>query len=160
MTKIYNLIFPTISQRIISQSLITATLLTGGLIFSPGEFSAKAAAESFTNNNPELNSYAQAVLTMEPIRQEAFKKIKSQINGREIPKIACNEPNSINGLPDEAKKTAVNYCNQSQKIVQDNHLSIDRFNQITLEIVNNNALKQEIYNILLRLQKKPSLDKS
>jgi hypothetical protein len=106
-------------------------------------------------NNTQINSYAQAVLSMEPARQNAFEEIKKLIGNGEIPKIVCNDSNSINGLPRKAQDIAVNYCTHSQKIVQDNGLSIDQFNKITIELQNNDILKQQVYNTLLRLQKSP-----
>ncbi len=51
---------------------------------------------------------------------------------------------------------AVNYCNRSQQIVQSNGLSIDQFNNITLQLQNNEDLKRQIYNTLIRLQKVPN----
>ena len=90
---------------------------------------------------------------MEPARQQAFQDIKKIIGSGEVPKIVCNDPNSMNGLPSQAKDIAVNYCKNSQKIVEDNGFTIDRFNQLTVEIQNNSTLKRQIYNNLLRLQK-------
>lgn len=106
-------------------------------------------------NNTEIDSYAQAVLAMEPARQNAFEEIKKLIGNGEIPKIICNDSNSINGLPRKAQDIAVSYCNSSQKIVQDNGLSIDQFNKITIELQNNTILKRQVYDTLLRLQKNP-----
>ncbi|MBD6616745.1 DUF4168 domain-containing protein [Komarekiella sp. 'clone 1'] len=138
----------------ISQSLLLGLITTTSVISSTLSLNSKAYAQTAVNNT-EINSYAQAVLAMEPARQHAFEEIKKLIGGGEIPQIVCNDGNSINGLPRKAQDIAVNYCTRSQKIVEDNGLSIDRFNKITMEAQNNNNLKRQIYNTLLRLQKAP-----
>jgi hypothetical protein len=117
--------------------------------------SSKVYAQTPAVNNKEVTNYAQAVLAMEPARRKAFEEIKQIIGGGEIPKIVCNDAKSMNSLPGKAKDIAVNYCNISQKIVEDNGLSIERFNKITMEQQSNNNLKRQIYNTLLRLQKDP-----
>jgi hypothetical protein len=117
-------------------------------------FSLKANAQNLSVNKNEITSYAQALLAMEPARQQAFGEIKRIVGSGNIPKIVCHEPNSMNSLPNRARDIAVNYCKQSQEIVENNGLSIDRFNRITMEIPNNRNLKQQIYETLVQLQKK------
>jgi Domain of unknown function (DUF4168) len=141
----------------IPQSLLFGVITTASVISSTLLLNSKAYAQTSPVNNTEINSYAQAVLAMEPARQHAFEEIKKLIGSGEIPKIVCNDGNSINGLPRKAQDIAVNYCTRSQKIVEDNGLSIDRFNKITIEAQNDNNLKRQIYNTLLRLQKTSDL---
>jgi hypothetical protein len=131
---------------------VFATLTAASLIFGIGGLYTKADAQTVTVNNTEVINYAQSVLKMEPKRQQAFEEIKKLIGEKEIPKIVCNDPSSMNSLPNQAKDIAVNYCNGSQTIVAENNLTIERFNQITLEIQTNSDLKRQIYNTLLRLQ--------
>jgi hypothetical protein len=152
MKKIYNLFFATNIQQLFLPFCFITTVSTTSLISNPFNLSSRAA-EAFTVSTTEVTNYAQAVLKMEPVRQEAFKKIKILISGKEVPQIACNLPSSFNSLPREANDIAVSYCKQSNKIVEDNNLTIDRFNRITQEIQGNNILRQQIYNELLRLQK-------
>jgi len=128
---------------------------TASLISSSLPLNSKVYAQNPPVNKTEINSYAQAVLAMEPARQHAFEEIKKLIGSGEIPTIVCNDSNSINGLPRKAQDIAVNYCTRSQKIVEDNGLSIDRFNKITMEAQNNNKLYRQIYDTLLILQKAP-----
>ncbi|GCL39108.1 MAG: DUF4168 domain-containing protein [Sphaerospermopsis kisseleviana] len=135
----------------LSESLVFATLAAASLIATLG-LTVKADAQIPPVDNAEVTNYAQSVLEMEPKRQIAFKEIKKLIGGEEIPKIVCNDPNSMNSLPNKAREIAVNYCNDSQNIVSANNLSIARFNQITVEIQSNADLKRQIYNTLLRLQ--------
>ncbi|MFM2063883.1 MAG: hypothetical protein RLZZ507_3554 [Cyanobacteriota bacterium] len=146
------MILQTSIKHKLSESLVFATLTAASLIFGTLGLSPKANAQPVTVNNTEVINYAQSVLKMEPKRQQAFEEIKKLIGGKEIPKIVCNDPSSMNSLPNKAREIAVNYCNDSQTIVAANNLTIERFNQITVEVQNNDALKRQIYNTLLRLQ--------
>ncbi|MEH1942841.1 MAG: DUF4168 domain-containing protein [Nostoc sp.] len=145
-------------KRILLQSFFFGAIATAGVISNAFSLSSKAYGQTPAPivNNTEINSYAQAVLAMEPARQNAFEEIKKLIGNGEIPKIVCNDPNSINGLPKKAQDIAFNYCDRAQKIVADNGLSFDQFNKITVELQNNNTtLKRQVYNTLLRLQQTP-----
>jgi hypothetical protein len=146
-------------QTSLQQMLSPFWLLLGvGVISSTLLSSSKAYSQTPAFSNTEITSYAQALLTMEPARRKAFAKVREIMGSnsrRDVPRIVCNDPNSINALPNQARDIAIDYCKYSQKIVEDNGLSIDRFNTITTEIKNNTNLKQQIYNILLRLQETP-----
>jgi hypothetical protein len=142
-------------QRMLSQAWFCGSLATASLVASTLLLSVKADAQTPSPvNNNEINNYAQAVLTMESERQEAFDEIKKLMGG-DIPKIVCNDARSINTLPPKAQEIATNYCKNSTKIVLDNGLSIDQFNKITLQLQNNNSLKDQVEKSLLRLQKQP-----
>ncbi|MBD2597257.1 hypothetical protein BCD64_19890 [Nostoc sp. MBR 210] len=154
MNKITNLFFRDALENLLPKNFFFGVMASVSLLASTLTFTAKADAQTPTVNNNEIVSYAQAVLAMEPSRQQAFSEIKKLIGGGEIPQIVCNDPKSINNLPRKARDIAVNYCNRSQKIVEENGLSIERFNKITMEIQNDNNLKRQIYNTLIRLQKK------
>ncbi|MEA5557113.1 DUF4168 domain-containing protein [Nodularia spumigena] len=159
MKRFPNLFFQPSLQRLFPRSLFfgiltTASLVTSSLTFSP-QADAQTPAVNNSVNNTDITSYAQAVLAMESPRQQAFDEIKKLIGGGEIPKIICNDSNSMNGLPPKVQNIAVTYCEDSKKIVEKNGLSIDRFNKITVELQNNNNLKREVYNTLIRLQKTP-----
>ncbi|WP_228045816.1 MULTISPECIES: DUF4168 domain-containing protein [unclassified Tolypothrix] len=137
----------------LSQSLSYSAIATASLVASVLIVSGKVNAQSPQPvNNDEVNNYAQAVLAMEPARQQAFDEIKKIIGGSEIPKIICNDSKTISGLPKKAQDVAVNYCTRSQKIVEDNGLTITRFNQITVNIQSDENLKLKIYNRLLTIQ--------
>jgi hypothetical protein len=139
------------------QTLFLGSISVIGLVVSTFILISKAEAQTpAAVDNNELVSYSRALLRMEPARQQAFEEIKKIIGNGEVPKIVCNDSNSLNGLPSRAKDVAINYCNHSQKIVEENGLTIDRFNKITVEIQNNSDLKKQIYNNLLRLQKNPN----
>ncbi|MEH1907319.1 MAG: DUF4168 domain-containing protein [Nostoc sp.] len=157
MKKISNLFSRSSRKEILSPSFFFGAIATAGVIFNAFSLSSKAYGQTPPPivNNTEITSYAQSVLAMEPARQSAFEEIKKLIGNGEIPKIVCNDSNSINGLPKKAQDIAVNYCTRAQKIVQDNGLSFDQFNKITMELQNNNLLKRQVYDSLLRLQQTP-----
>ncbi|MBF2065533.1 MAG: DUF4168 domain-containing protein [Calothrix sp. C42_A2020_038] len=137
-------------QPSLVSSLTAITLLAGTFIFG-----SKAYAQNQAVNSTEIVNYAKAVLAMEAPRQQAFDEIKKIIGNSEVPKITCNDPNSFNALPGRAKNIAVDYCNRSQKIVEENGFSIDRFNEVTVQMQSDQGLQKRIYNQLIILQKRP-----
>ena len=137
-------------QLWIIASFTVATLL-GGIVTS----GVKANAQNPAINEVELLKFARTILAMEPDRQEAFDDIKKIIGSSEVPKIVCNDSNSFYALPGKAKDIAVNYCKRSQKIVEENGLSVDRFNKITVEVQSNEGLQKKVSEQLMRLQEKP-----
>lgn len=151
MKMITHTFFQTSMQKILAKTLFFGISTSASLLVITGSLKAHAQNQSF--NSTDITSYAQAVLAMEPARQEAFGQIKKIVGSGDVPQIVCNEPNSVNSLPNKAREIAVNYCNHSQKIVSDYGLTIDKFNRMTVEIQNNNSLKQQVYNTLIRLQR-------
>ncbi|MBE9130035.1 MULTISPECIES: DUF4168 domain-containing protein [unclassified Coleofasciculus] len=111
-------------------------------------FSNSAYAQSSVSD-PEITSYAQAILAMEPLRQETYNEIKKIIGY--VPEIQCHLPDSINKLPNEARKIAENYCRQSLSLVA-NYLNPPRFNEITRLADKNEDLRRRIQRRLLELQ--------
>ena len=157
MKRFYNFCFRHSLTSMLLPPLLLANFATVGLLDSVLVFDSKVTAQTPAPvNNDEVQKYAKAMLAMEPARQQAFEEIKKIIGNGEVPKIACNDSNSLNGIPGKAKNIAVNYCNRYQKVIEDNGLTIDRFNKITVEVQNNNNLQRQIYNTLLRLQKSPN----
>jgi hypothetical protein len=151
MKIIFDTFFPTSMPKILAKTLLFGISTSASLLVSAGGLKANAQNQSF--NSTEITSYAQAVLAMEPARQEAFGQIKKIVGGGDVPQIVCSEPSSMNNLPSKARDIAVNYCNHSQKIVSDYGLTIDKFNRMTVEIQTNSNLKQQVYNTLIRLQR-------
>jgi hypothetical protein len=136
------------------QSLIISSLTAVTIFASTCISGTKAYAQNPPVSAAEIVNYAKSVLAMEKPRQGAFDEIKKIIGNSEVPKIVCNDPNSFNALPGRAKNIAIDYCNRSQKIVEENGLSIERFNEMTMEIQNNEALQKRVYNELIVQQKK------
>jgi Domain of unknown function (DUF4168) len=131
-------------------SFTAASLLAGAVMFG-----SKAYAQNQIPNAAEIVNYAKAVLAMESPRQQALEEIKKIIGNGEVPKIICNDSNSFNAIPGKAKDIAVRYCKDSQEIVQKSGFQdVNRFNQITVELQNNEGLQKKIYEQLIILQKK------
>ncbi|MBD1213859.1 MAG: DUF4168 domain-containing protein [Dolichospermum circinale Clear-D4] len=139
-------------HQILSQPLILATITTVSLISGTFSFNSPTIAQTFNVNDTELTNYVKAVLEMEPVRQQAFEEIKKIIGSKDIPQVICNDPRSVKALPDKAKDIAVNYCNQSQQIVK-KFITVERFNEITLEKQKNTTLQKQLYKASLNLQK-------
>lgn len=147
-------------NRMLLRSLVVGAFATVGLLsgLAPdlsGRFPllvVSSAAYAQGVSNIEVTNYAQSVLKMEPVRQTAFDEIKKMIGSEDIPPIVCHKSESLDALPDNARQIAVNYCKQSQEIVESNGLSIARFNAITVDMQNDPNLKTRIQNELLRIQ--------
>jgi hypothetical protein len=116
------------------------------LIFT---LTSKANGQNPAITSTEITNYAQTVMIMEPKRQQAFKEIKTLINTRSIPVIICNDVNSIKLLPGDAQKIAINYCNEYEETVSENNLTVDRFNQITVEVNNNSVLRERVQKLMM-----------
>lgn len=113
--------------------------------------SAYAQANAITSE--EVQNYARSVLAIEPVRQEAYNQIKQITGDRDVPAIACHQPNSLNNLNRDIREIAVDYCNQSIAIVEQNDLTIGRFNVITTSQQSDPDLQQRIQEELIRLQR-------
>lgn len=152
-------------NRIFSQSLLIGTLTALGLLsgFIPGwsqnsptlVFGNSASAQTAGVSPQDVRNYAEAVWKIERLRQAAYQEIKNILNSKDVPEIVCNNTASINTLPPQARGIAQNYCNQSSAIVA-NYFpkrKNSQFNEITTLMQSNQALRQQIQEELLRLQK-------
>ncbi|OCR01713.1 hypothetical protein BCD67_13920 [Oscillatoriales cyanobacterium USR001] len=147
-------------DRVIPKSIIVASIATAGLLAgvvpslsgtSPTLVFGTAAQAQETISSKEITSYARAVLAIEPRRLEAVQEIKGKLNGS-IPQVVCNETKSINRLRGDVRGLAVSYCEQAKKIIEEQGLTVSRFNAITLSQQADPALKQKIQAELLRIQ--------
>jgi Domain of unknown function (DUF4168) len=153
MLKLHSPQFKQRNARMLRQSIIVSSLTAITIFGSMLVSGTKAYAQNPPISTTEIVKYAKSVLAMEKPRQEALDTIKKTIGG-DVPKIVCNDPNSFNALPGRAKNIAIDYCNRSQKIVEENGLTIDRFNEMTLQIQGNEGLQKKVYNELIEQQKK------
>lgn len=155
MKTIYNSTTKSHKTQNTYQSMFLRTVTTLGVITTVFLFSSPVKAQN-PPSEAEMTSYAKAMLAMEVPRQQAFDEIKKIVGGNEVPKIVCNDSNSMNNLPGKARNLAVNYCNQAKKIVEDNGLTTDRFNRMTVEVQNSENLKNQMFKLLIDLQKVPA----
>jgi len=113
-------------------------------------FRSSAYTQDFTAD--QIKRYATAVLLIETQRKQAYQAI-SQILGKSPPAITCNQRESFNNLPANAQRIAVDYCNNSKKIVQDSGLTAAQFNAITNRIRSDDNLRRRVQNEMIRLQR-------
>ena len=113
-------------------------------------FRSSAYTQDFTAD--QIKRYATAVLLIETQRKQAYQAI-SQILGKIPPAITCNQRESFNNLPANAQKIAVDYCNNSKKIVQDSGLNATEFNAITNRVRSDDNLRRRVQNEMIRLQR-------
>ena len=113
-------------------------------------FRSSAYTQDFTAD--QIKRYATAVLLIETQRKQAYQAI-SQILGKSPPAITCNQRESFNNLPANAQRIAVDYCNNSKKIVQDSGLTAAQFNTITNRISSDDNLRRRVQNEMIRLQR-------
>ena len=137
-------------------TLVTTALLVaeGNLGGIPHQISVRGNAAQAQNTYDEetLNSYAAAVLAIEPLREEVKRKLQVELEGEAMPAMACNRSESYQDLPKQARSLIINYCNRSEEIVQEQNLSISQFNQITRNIQKNPELKERVQQQMLELQ--------
>lgn len=141
----------------LSKSFLVTTLATISFVASGILSSAKADAQTSSVNSEEIVKYSRAVLTIEQSRLQAFDEIKKISGGKQVPKIVCNQPKTIADLSTrKARDIAKKYCQRSHSIVKGSGLSVQRFNNITLKLQNDESLKEQIRKQLIRLQKNPN----
>ncbi|WP_040483930.1 DUF4168 domain-containing protein [Lyngbya aestuarii] len=99
----------------------------------------------------EIVNYARAVLAIEPKRQQTYDEIR-QIVGDTVPMVVCSETRSLNRLNQDVRVLATNYCSHAKKMIEDNNLTVSRFNEITRQQQTNAQLQQRIQGALLQLQ--------
>ncbi|MEM8779349.1 MAG: DUF4168 domain-containing protein, partial [Cyanobacteria bacterium P01_G01_bin.49] len=114
--------------------------------FSPG---SSPPVSSFSDE--DVTNYARTVLKIESQRQVAYEQIEEIIDDPP-PEIACDRPKSLQQLPTDAQKIAVEFCNQSKKIAQESGLSSNQFNAITEKAQKDETLKKRIQNAMIRIR--------
>ena len=106
-------------------------------------------AQEFTPE--ETESYAKAGYEVELLRREVYKELKNLIN-EPPPNIVCDQQSTIDNLEPEAQEIANRYCTQSQQIVQQNNLSINRFNELKARYDSKDNFYEQVQAILRKLQ--------
>ncbi|MGF1536804.1 MAG: DUF4168 domain-containing protein [Elainellaceae cyanobacterium] len=119
------------------------------LSFAPGRAKAQPAAAV---SSEEVQQYARSVLRIEALRTVALGQIEGLIDGDTLQQLACHEGDSVRRLPAQARAYFVSYCTDSIDVVQQNGLSIARFNEITMTQRANAQLANQVQQTLRRLQ--------
>lgn len=161
LNRLHSAFNPRLSQMLLQSTfLVSCSLmgLAGGIVPQLDlsaktvlSFESRAFAESLSPE--EVTNYAKAVLAIERLRQPALSQIRQIVNSSNMPGIACNQSDSANRLPNDARRIFVGYCQQSKNIVENYGLSPSRFNEITVLLRSNPSLQQKVRTELMRLQK-------
>ncbi len=136
-------------------TILTATGIITGIVpqlsFKTGElnFSRIVYAQNITDD--QLKQYAQALVEIEKLRQPTFANLESMVGKEKASQLSCNQENTINQLPDNARGIVTSYCNQSEAIVKKYGLTNSQFNQITKSVNQNPSLKQKLESIIRQL---------
>ena len=158
--------FSPLTSKWLSRSLLAAILSTMSCFtgLTPSISLKSAAILNFNSaasaqqsapslSAAEITNYARSLLAIEKLRQEYYNQIKQGLTGRqEIPQIVCSDPNSVNNLSGEIRESVIEYCQKSIEIVENNRLSIQRFNDITNLLTQDQRILDRITAEMLRLQ--------
>lgn len=127
---------------------ILAGCSSGGV--SEAESIPTISGESVTAE--EVEKYATAILAIEQERQKAYDDIQQITNNQQVPDVTCTQRNEVNGLGNDIKKIAVNFCNKAKEIGEGQGLTMEKFNAVTATAQSDSELQKRIQNELVRLQ--------
>lgn len=102
------------------------------------------------DNDLKLQQYVNSLRRIEPLRQKTYRNIQQIVGNSQSPSLACHQRENFRQLPDEARNLATNYCEESEKIVKENGLTINEFNQITRELKQNTQMYQKVRRMMNR----------
>lgn len=108
-----------------------------------------AHAQEFTPE--ETENYAKAGYQVELLRRQVYQKIKDSMR-QPPPEIVCDRQETLDSLQAEVREIASRYCDRSREIVQQNNLTVDRFNELKRHYDRQEGFYQQVQNILLKLQ--------
>jgi hypothetical protein len=98
-------------------------------------------------SDEELRKYAAALIEIEPLRVEALNSIRSRVAG-DLPNLMCNQPDSMSGLPSDARKIFVRYCANANEIANRKGLSMAAFNRITGQVASSPQLRKRLQQLV------------
>lgn len=144
-----------LSQWLIAGTMTSAALLLGVVpSLRPNHASGSAAYAQSAVSDVEVQNYAQTVLEIEQLRRNAVAQMQNLLGtNAQIPRISCNNPESLNNQRREIREIAVKYCEDSLQVAAGNSLPTDRFNAITEAQQNDPGLADRIRRALIQLQR-------
>lgn len=154
----FKLTLPKLNQtsiRLLSTTMLAGIGLMNGFIpqisleSSSIAFSSNAYAQEFTPE--EIANYARAGYEVELLRREVYQEIKTLMN-EPPPNIVCDRQETLDNLQPNIKAIANRYCNQSQEIVRQNNLSVNRFNELKGYYDRRDSFYKQVQNTLLKLR--------
>lgn len=117
-------------------------------------FNSSASARDYSEQ--EMKNYARAGWQIELLRRRTYQEIKKETN-RRPPNIVCNQPATVEQLPQNIRSIASNYCYETTNIIRNNNLSIQRFNELKRSYDNGGEFHQQIQQMLIDLQHQKSI---
>jgi hypothetical protein len=130
-------------------------LLTCGSCFvgiSPGWsgqiFQSSGVSAVLAQSANQIRSYAGAVLDIEPLRKDAYRKVQNMMKGN-VPSDVCRHGQ----LPGDVRSICANFFDESADRIRKNNLSIGEFNDITQKSQSDPKLMNQIQQELIRLQR-------
>jgi hypothetical protein len=117
-----------------------------------------AYAQTFTNE--EIKVYAESVLEMDDSRVQAYSEVSDVLTsaGYDVTEydLTCSNAQSLSDVPRAVRRRVrtilVNYCNEARQIVEENGLTVQRFNALTQAHQEDPELTQRIQSEIVTLQ--------
>lgn len=116
--------------------------------YEQGKLTINHAVWAQNPSDSELQRYGAAATRIEELRRTTYNSIREIVGNSKSPALACNQQQNFNQLPNEARNMAIDYCEQSERIVEQNGLTINQFNQITRQLKQNPALYQRLQQLM------------
>ncbi len=114
------------------------------------DLSSQAMAQSKKPVTAEhVANFVRAAMAMEPKRKQAVQEIQTAMGA--VPAIRCDNRDSFNELDPAVRGVAINYCNESKRIVESSGLSVERFNEILMAQKADQALRDRIQGEICRV---------
>ena len=160
------------SNRILTISVVVAVVSTigafSGLTLSRKQFvpTIELSAAHAQVRTEEIDSYALSILQIDGPRNQAYTEIQNILIGADLSGndseviLSCgstrNISRNLSSLPRTVRPNVqsiiVNFCNEAREIVENNGLSVSRFNHITGAHREDPALADRIRLKMLDLQ--------
>ncbi|WP_071518137.1 DUF4168 domain-containing protein [Geitlerinema sp. PCC 9228] len=113
--------------------------------------SAQEASEIAGVSEEEILEYARVAYDIEKMRQQVYESIEEMTDGN-VPELACNDEESLESVDREIRQVFSDWCQQSEKIIEESSLSISRFNEIHELREDNGQLKERIQEEVQKLR--------
>jgi hypothetical protein len=138
-----------LSLGLLGGALISASIIAGIVpdVRAPHWESTFSTAALADVSDGQLQRYARAVRSIEPLRQRTLNRVM-QIQGGSLPSLACDDPSSVNSLSSQARSLFLGYCQQASEIASANGLSLGEFNEIAAEVRGNSRVRARLRDIL------------
>jgi len=142
--------------KILNTVLVTTTLLIGGhgveLFVNKGNHGNLPIAYAQDDKEQKIESYAEAILEIEPLRQKTHQDLQQILEKQQLPDISCDRQTSYDKMPSKARSRIINYCNQAKAIAKKHGLSVSEFNNMTEKVQQDSQFEQKVKQILQEKQ--------